>query len=89
MHPASDPSGLKFGPFVVDLRAGELRKNGTRIRLQDKPLRVLALLAHRQGETVSREDLKKHLWAEQPSSAARTAPKPVRAHAPSLSFGPP
>jgi Tol biopolymer transport system component/DNA-binding winged helix-turn-helix (wHTH) protein len=55
---------LKFGPYVVDLAAGEVRKNGSRIRLQEKPLRVLALLAERQGQLVTREDLKKHLWPE-------------------------
>jgi eukaryotic-like serine/threonine-protein kinase len=55
---------LKFGPYLVDLAAGEVRKNGSRIRLQEKPLRVLALLAERQGQLVTREDLKKHLWPE-------------------------
>src|SRR5271170_2282988 len=55
---------LKFGPYLVDLAAGEVRKNGSRIRLQEKPLRVLALLAERQGQLVTREELKKHLWPE-------------------------
>ncbi len=55
---------LKFGQYLVDLAAGEVRKNGSRIRLQEKPLRVLALLAERQGQLVSREELKKHLWPE-------------------------
>jgi DNA-binding winged helix-turn-helix (wHTH) protein len=55
---------LKFGPYLVDLAAGEVRKNGSRIRLQEKPLRVLALLAARQGQLVTREELKKHLWPE-------------------------
>jgi DNA-binding winged helix-turn-helix (wHTH) protein/tetratricopeptide (TPR) repeat protein len=55
---------LKFGPYLVDLAAGEVRKNGSRIRLQEKPLRVLALLAERQGQVVTREELKKHLWPE-------------------------
>src|SRR5579862_9469210 len=62
--PASGRMFLKFGSFEVDLRAGELRKNGTRVRLQEKPLRVLALLADRQGQMVSREELKKHLWPD-------------------------
>jgi len=64
MCPAASPPVLKFGAFVVDLNAGELRKNGSRIRLQEKPLRVLALLAEHQGQTVSRDELKKHLWPE-------------------------
>jgi len=55
---------LKFGPYLVDLAAGEVRKNGSRIRLQEKPLRVLALLAERQGQVVTREELKKYLWPE-------------------------
>jgi Tol biopolymer transport system component/DNA-binding winged helix-turn-helix (wHTH) protein len=55
---------LKFGPYQVDLAAGEVRKNGSRVRLQEKPLRVLALLAERQGQVVTREELKKHLWPE-------------------------
>ncbi|MFI5058832.1 MAG: winged helix-turn-helix domain-containing protein [Candidatus Acidiferrales bacterium] len=55
---------LKFGPYFVDLAAGEVRKNGSRIRLQEKPLRVLALLAERQGQLVTREELKKRLWPE-------------------------
>jgi DNA-binding winged helix-turn-helix (wHTH) protein/Tfp pilus assembly protein PilF len=55
---------LKFGPYLVDLAAGEIRKNGSRIRLQEKPLRVLALLAERQGQVVTREELRKHLWPE-------------------------
>jgi DNA-binding winged helix-turn-helix (wHTH) protein/Tfp pilus assembly protein PilF len=55
---------LKFGPYLVDLAAGEVRKNGSRIRLQDKPLRVLAMLVERQGQLVTREELQKHLWPE-------------------------
>lgn len=55
---------LKFGPYVVDLAAGEIRRNGSRTRLQEKPLRVLALLAERQGQLVTREELQKHLWPE-------------------------
>lgn len=55
---------LKFGPYLVDLAAGDIRKNGSRTRLQEKPLRVLALLAERQGQLVSREELQKHLWPE-------------------------
>jgi hypothetical protein len=40
MEQVSSPPTLKFGPFIVDLAAGEVRKNGSRIRLQEKPLRV-------------------------------------------------
>lgn len=60
--PEPGSSMLKFGPYLVDPSAGEIRKNGYQIRLQDKPLRVLTLLAQRQGELVTREELQKHLW---------------------------
>src|SRR5580692_4804584 len=64
MEQAPSSPMLKFGPYLVDLTAGEVRKNGSRIRLQEKPLRVLALLADRKGQVVTREELKKHLWPE-------------------------
>jgi DNA-binding winged helix-turn-helix (wHTH) protein/tetratricopeptide (TPR) repeat protein len=64
MEQAPSAPMLKFGPYLVDLTAGEVRKNGSRIRLQEKPLRVLALLAERRGQLVTREELKKHLWPE-------------------------
>src|SRR5271163_4215292 len=64
MEQAPSSPMLKFGPYIVDLTAGEIRKNGSRIRLQEKPLRVLGLLAERQGQLVTREELKKHLWPE-------------------------
>jgi eukaryotic-like serine/threonine-protein kinase len=64
MEQAPSSPMLKFGPYLVDLAAGEVRKNGSRIRLQEKPLRVLALLAERQGQLVSREELQKRLWPD-------------------------
>lgn len=62
MEPVPTPSTLKFGPYVVDLAAGEVRKNSSRVRLQEKPLRVLELLAERHGQVVTREELRAHLW---------------------------
>ncbi len=62
MEQVSSPPTLKFGPFIVDLAAGEVPKNGSRIRLQEKPLRVLMLLAERQAQLVTRTELKQHLW---------------------------
>ena len=64
MQPAISSPSLRFGAFSLDLRAGELRKGGSRIRLQEKPLRVLALLTEHQGELVTREELKRRLWPE-------------------------
>jgi DNA-binding winged helix-turn-helix (wHTH) protein/tetratricopeptide (TPR) repeat protein len=55
-------SVLKFGPFEVDASLGELRKKGARVPIQEKPLRVLAALAERQGELVTRAELHEHLW---------------------------
>jgi TolB-like protein/DNA-binding winged helix-turn-helix (wHTH) protein len=52
----------RFGPFEVDFRAGELHKNGRKIRLQDQPLQVLALLLEQPGEVVTREELQQKLW---------------------------
>ena len=51
-----------FGVFEVDLRAGELRKRGLRLRLQQQPFQVLAILLERPGEVIAREELQKKLW---------------------------
>ena len=53
---------LCFGVFELDLRAGELRKHGLRIRLQEQPLQVLVMLLDHPGEVVTREELQKKLW---------------------------
>ena len=52
----------RFDGFEVDPRARELRRNGLRIRIQDQPLEVLLLLLERNGEVVTREELKQRLW---------------------------
>jgi DNA-binding winged helix-turn-helix (wHTH) protein len=54
----------RFGDFELDLAAGELRRRGARLALQDQPLRLLAELVQRPGELVSREELKKTLWGD-------------------------
>jgi TolB-like protein/DNA-binding winged helix-turn-helix (wHTH) protein/Tfp pilus assembly protein PilF len=53
---------VRFGIFEVDLRAGELRKRGARVRLQEQPFQVLAYLLERRGEIVTREELRARLW---------------------------
>jgi TolB-like protein/DNA-binding winged helix-turn-helix (wHTH) protein/Flp pilus assembly protein TadD len=53
---------LRFGVFEMDLRAGELRKHGLKIRLQEQPFQVLAMLVEHGGEVVAREELQKKLW---------------------------
>jgi DNA-binding winged helix-turn-helix (wHTH) protein len=52
----------RFGVFELDLGAGELRKNGVKLRLQEQPFRVLALLLERAGDVVTRDDLRQELW---------------------------
>lgn len=56
------PPGLRFGAFEVDLRAGELRKHGLKIKLQDKPFQILATLLESPGQLVRREELRQKLW---------------------------
>ncbi len=52
----------RFGIFELDLFAGELRKNGAKLRLQEQPFRVLAFLLERPGDVVTREELRQKLW---------------------------
>src|SRR6266513_4652958 len=57
------PTVLRFGTFEVDLRAGELRKRGVRIKLQEQPFHVLTVLLQRPGEVVvTREELRNQNW---------------------------
>jgi TolB-like protein/DNA-binding winged helix-turn-helix (wHTH) protein/Tfp pilus assembly protein PilF len=55
---------LRFGIFEVDLRAGELTKNGRRVRLQEQPFQLLATLLGRPGELVTRQELQAVLWPD-------------------------
>lgn len=55
---------VRFGAFELDLRAGELRRNGTKVRLQEQPLQVLAMLLEQPGAVVTRDELKRQLWAD-------------------------
>src|SRR5215472_4535104 len=57
---------LRFGPFELDARAGELRKEGVeRIRLQDQPLQILTMLLATPGQVVLREEIQRKLWPNQ------------------------
>lgn len=60
----SSPAGVRFGPFELDLRAGELRKDGHRIRLQEQPFQILRMLLESPGEVVSRDEIRKRLWPD-------------------------
>jgi DNA-binding winged helix-turn-helix (wHTH) protein/Tol biopolymer transport system component len=53
---------VQFGVFELDTKAGELRRNGSKVRLQEQPLQVLLVLLEQPGEIVSREELRKRLW---------------------------
>jgi len=53
---------VRFGTFRVDLRAAELHSQAGRVKLQEQPFQVLALLLGRAGEVVTREELQKRLW---------------------------
>ena len=56
---------VRFGVFRADFRTGELRRQGVPIRLQDKPLQVLAALVECPGELVTRDELRQRLWGDQ------------------------
>jgi DNA-binding winged helix-turn-helix (wHTH) protein len=65
MRQANNSSGrLRFAVFEVDLRAGELTKRGLRIRLQEQPFQVLAMLLEKPGELVTREELREKIWGQ-------------------------
>ncbi len=55
---------LCFDVFELDTRAGELRKNGVKLRLQGQPLRVLATLLNHAGDVVTRDELRAEIWTD-------------------------
>jgi DNA-binding winged helix-turn-helix (wHTH) protein len=58
------PLFVRCGVFEVDLRAGELRKNGSKLKLAGQPFQVLSILLERPGGVVTREELQKRLWPD-------------------------
>jgi Tol biopolymer transport system component/DNA-binding winged helix-turn-helix (wHTH) protein len=54
---------VRFGLFEVDFASQELRKSGVKIKIQDQPFQILALLLERPGQIVTREEIQKRLWA--------------------------
>jgi TolB-like protein/DNA-binding winged helix-turn-helix (wHTH) protein/Flp pilus assembly protein TadD len=60
--PATAAPVLRFDVFELDNRAGELRKNGVKLRLRGQPLQVLTILLERSGNVVTREELRAQLW---------------------------
>src|SRR5258707_3807609 len=53
---------VSFGSFEADLRAGELWRNGSKVRLQEQPFQVLTVLLEKPGKVVTREELRNRLW---------------------------
>lgn len=58
------PRVVRFGSFEADLRSGELRKSGIRLKIQDRPFQILSILLEQRGQVVTREQLQKRLWPE-------------------------
>jgi TolB-like protein len=56
---------LQFDGFELDLSTGELRGRGTRVSLQPQPFKILALLAGRAGQTLTREEIRLELWGNE------------------------
>jgi hypothetical protein len=63
-QPAPGAALLRFDEYALDLRAGELFKSGRKIKLQEQPFRILAMLLEHPGELVTREELRQRLWSE-------------------------
>jgi TolB-like protein/DNA-binding winged helix-turn-helix (wHTH) protein/Tfp pilus assembly protein PilF len=63
MHGEANPSRrIRTGLFEVDLRSGELHREGVRVPLQEQPFHVLSVLLERPGDVVTREELQTRLW---------------------------
>jgi DNA-binding winged helix-turn-helix (wHTH) protein/Tol biopolymer transport system component len=63
MDPAKvEARTLRFGVFELDLRAGELRRSGMKVKLQEQPFQVLAQLLEKPGDVVTREEMRDRLW---------------------------
>src|ERR1035441_6097830 len=64
--PGLSPKGTRyrFGPFELNTGEESLARNGTRVKVQDLPYRLLVLLLERPGEIVTREEVRQRLWPE-------------------------
>lgn len=63
MNRTADLAGkFAFDSFELDVRSGELRKDGTPVKLQLQPIKVLALLVARTGQIVTRDEIRQHVW---------------------------
>lgn len=62
--PTQSSQIIRFGEFELDLQAEELRRGGVRVKIQEQPFRVLLALVTRHGDLVTRDDLRRELWAD-------------------------
>ncbi len=62
LTPTPASRAVRFGAFEADFSSGELRKHGLRVKLQDQPFQILAMLLDRPGEVLTREELRQKLW---------------------------
>jgi len=81
--PAEGRRYARFGPFEVDLQLGELVADGSKVKLQEQPLQILALLLERPGELVTRAEIRQKLWPDETfvdfEHSINTAVKKLRA----------
>ena len=56
---------VRFGSFEADLHSGEVRKSGSRVKLQEQPFKVLQILLERPGVLVTREELRALIWPDE------------------------
>jgi DNA-binding winged helix-turn-helix (wHTH) protein len=63
----------RFGPFELNTREESLARNGTRLKVQAPPYRLLVMLLERPGEIVAREEVRQRLWPENTSLSSITA----------------
>src|SRR5436189_5315630 len=62
MQAGQTPNNGCFDAFELDLKSGELRRNGLKVRLPEQSFQILVMLVQRPGEVVSREEIKRKLW---------------------------
>src|SRR5512141_848749 len=62
MPTSIEPRVYRFGLYEADMRSGELRKNGIKLKLQGQPFGVLGALLERPGDVVTRDELRERLW---------------------------
>lgn len=62
LEPVPNSQVVRFGTYEVDLRLGELRKNGIRVKLTGQPFQILAILLEHPGDLITREQLQRRLW---------------------------